>query len=105
MLELSVLNQLATQIVGYTGLTPFSFFVASIALAVILLLLDLNKGASLDIPGKGQIGLSATIFLAGALIMILAAEGYKFFFVEIAKTTLSLMIITPIVFYLLGRSR
>lgn len=102
-LSLEILNTLADQIVGFTGLNPFTFFLASIGLAVTLLVLDLNKGFSFDIPGRGQIGLSAGLFVFGSLIMILSAEGYEFFFTEIAKTTLSLLIVTPVVYFLIGR--
>lgn len=100
---LPVLNQLATQIVGATGLTPFTFFLSSMLAAVLLLLLDLNKGASLDVPGRGQIGLSAGLFIFGALVMILAAEGYQFFFIEVAKSALSLVIVAPLVAYFMMR--
>lgn len=100
---LEILNTVATQIVNFTGLTPFTFFLATIAAALLLLMLDLNKGVSFDIPGRGQIGLSAGIFIFGSLVMILAAEGYEFFFTEIAKTTLSLLIVTPVVYFLIGR--
>lgn len=100
---LPILNQLATQLVTATGLTPFTFFLTSMALATALLLVDLNKGASLDVPGRGQIGLSAGIFIFGALIMILAAEGYQFFFIEVAKSALSLIIVAPLVAYFMMR--
>jgi len=102
-LELASLNILAQDILTATGLSPFTFFLASITLAILLYAFDLNKGLSLDVPGRGQIGLSASVFIFGALIMILGAEGYQFFFIEIAKTALGLVIIAPAVYFLLNR--
>lgn len=100
---LDTLNQVANRIVEISGLDPFTFFLASITVSIILFAADLNKGVSLDIPGRGQVGLSASIFIFGALVMILSAEGYQFFFIEIAKTTLGLLIVTPIVYWMIGR--
>jgi len=100
-LQLSTLNVIAQDIVTATGTTPFTFFLASIVAGVLLYAFDLNKGLSLDVPGRGQIGLSASVFLLGAIVMILSAEGYKFFFVEVAKNAVGLVIIAPLVYFFL----
>jgi len=103
MTGLRILNQIATQIVELSGLDPFSFFLAGSILTLIIYTLDFESGLSLDIPGKGRLGLAATVFLLSAVIMLLASEGYKFFLFEIAKTVVSLIIVTPIALSIINR--
>lgn len=102
-LGLESLNVFAENIVSNLGLDPFTFFVASTVLAVLIILADVKSGFSVKIPGRGQLGLAGAVFALGAVIMILAAEGYQFFLVEIAKQTVSLLIVGVFITWILSR--
>jgi hypothetical protein len=103
-MNLELLNQYATELVSATGLDPFMFFVATTIISTLVVLADLNTGVSVKIPGRGQLGLAGTLFAVGAVLMILATEGYQFFFIEIAKTTISLLIVSVFIAFILGRN-
>jgi len=102
-ISLEILNTTATNIVEFTGLNPFSFFMTTIILASLIILADLKSGFSVSIPGRGQLGLAGAVFVLGAFIMILAAEGYQFFFIEVAKSTISLLGVSVFIAWILGR--
>ena len=103
-MNLEILNQYATEIVSLTDLDPFMFFVVTTFIATLIVLADFNTGLSVKIPGRGQLGVAGTLFAVGAVLMVLATEGYQFFFIEIAKTTISLLIVSVFIAFILGRN-
>lgn len=96
MAAVELINSLAVQIVELTTLTPLGFFIASLAVATALLLLDFNKDVpfSLNLPGsRRRLGAAASIIITGTVVSLVADVGVLSIFVRLRSELFSFGIV------------
>lgn len=80
---------------------PSTTFIGSLTLSATIILLDLETGFSVDLPGRGRLGLAAFIAVIGSATYFLGVGGLTALTGEIAAGIFGSVITATIIAYFL----